>query len=63
LDKSNSRVFAATAAVGQPLVLGFRLQRDTEPLYSARVAGIIEFYSRNANPRVIALRDKPREKV
>ena len=42
LDKGNARIFTATAAVGSPLIIGFRLKRNTKPLNSRRIAGIIK---------------------
>ena len=62
-DKRDARIFAATTAVGPPLVVGFRLERDAEPLDAARIAGLIEPHARDADARVVAPRDEPRKQV
>jgi hypothetical protein len=41
-DERDTRILAATAAVGPTLIIGFRLQCDAEPLYAYRIAGVIE---------------------
>ena len=46
-----------------PLIIGFRLQRDAEPLGACRIASFIEPYSGNADTRVIPPRNQPREEV
>ena len=62
-DKRDARILAATAAVGPPLVISFRLQCNAKPLDSARIAGFVELYAGNADARIIALRDKPWKQV
>jgi hypothetical protein len=62
-DKRYTRIFAAAAAVGSPLIIGFRLQCDAEPLDACRIASFIEPYSCNADARVIAPRDEPWKQV
>ena len=59
----DSRILAATAAVGPPLIIGFRLQCDAETLYAHWITGIAEPHSCNADARVIALRNEPRKQV
>ena len=63
LNKRDTRILAATAAVGLPLIIGFRLQCDAEPLDSGRIAGLIKQNSCNTDARVIALRDEPWKQV
>ena len=46
-DEGDTRILAAPAAVGAPLVLCFRLQGDAESLDGRRIARSIELYSRN----------------
>jgi hypothetical protein len=41
----NARILAATSAVGAPLIIGFRLQRDARPFGAHRVAGIIKLHA------------------
>ena len=62
-DKRDTRVFAAAAAVRSPLVIGFRLQRNAEPLDSERVAGLIEPNPGDADARIVAPRDEPWKQV
>ena len=62
-DKRDTRILAAAAAVGPQLVIGFRLQRDAEPLDAGRIAGLIELHSCDADARVISPRDQAREEV
>ena len=62
LDKSNARVFAA-AAVRPKFVTGFRLQRNSQSFHAHRVARLVEPHARDADPRVIALRDQARKKI
>jgi hypothetical protein len=62
-DKGDTRVLAAAAAVGPPLVISFGLEHNAEPLHPARVAGSIEQGPGNTNARVIARRNQPREEV
>jgi hypothetical protein len=62
-DERDTRILAATAAVGPPLVIGFRLQYDAEPLDACRIAGSIKPNSCNADARVISPRDQSREEV
>jgi len=45
LNEGNARILAATAAMGRPLVISFRFDRDAEPLDSGRVAAFVEFYA------------------
>ena len=59
----DTRIFAPTAAIGPPLIIGFRLQGDPEPLDTYGIARFIELHSRNANARVVALRDQPWKEV
>ena len=61
-DKRDTRVLAA-AAVGPPLVIRFRLQRNAEPLDAYRVAGFIKPHSCDADARIIAPCNQPREEV
>ena len=51
------------AAAYSAFVISLRFQRDPKPLDSARVPGVIEFYTGNADARIIAPRDNPRKKV
>src|ERR1700728_1498447 len=62
LHESDARVLAA-AAVGPPLIVGFRLQCDAQPLDACGIAGFVEAYSCNANARVIASSDQPGEQI
>src|SRR5271154_3039110 len=62
-DEGDTRILAAPAAVGAPLVLRFWLQGGAEPLDGRWIAGCIELYSRNPYARVIPLGNQPREKV
>ena len=59
----DARIFAATAAVRQPLVVGLRLQCDAEPLDPYRIAGVIEANPRDADARIIASRDEPWKQI
>ena len=59
----DTRILAATAAVGPPLIIGFRLQCDAETLDACRIAGFIEPHSCNADARVVPLRHQPRKQV
>jgi hypothetical protein len=61
--EGDARIFAATTAIGPPLIVSFRFQRDAEPLDAIRFASFIEPYSRNADARVIPTRNQPREQV
>ncbi len=49
LDKSNSCILAAAAAVRSPLVISLGFERNAETLYSARISGFVEFYAGNAD--------------
>ncbi len=62
-DERDTRILAATAAVGPTLIIGFRLQCDAEPLDSTRIASFVEFYAGNADARIIAPRDEPWKQV
>ena len=53
LHEGDTRVFASSAAIGPPLIIGFRLQCDAEPVGAYGIASFIETYSRNADTRVI----------
>ncbi len=53
------RFLAATAAMGRPLVIGFWLERNAQPLNSAWIAGLVEFDAGNPNPRKIPLSYEP----
>jgi hypothetical protein len=61
--ESNTRIFAASAAIRAPLIIGFRLKRDAQPLDAYRIASFIEPHSCNADSRVISPRNQPREEV
>ena len=61
--KSDPRILAASAAIRPQLIIRFGLQCDAEPLDARRVAGLIELHSRDADARVISLRDQTREEV
>jgi hypothetical protein len=61
---ASNRILAATAAaVGSPLIIGFRLQRDAEPFYAHRISGVVEAHSGNADWRVITPRHQTWEEV
>ena len=62
-DKRDTRILAAAATVASPLVIRFGLQCNTEPLDARRVAGLIKPHACDADARVIAPRDQPREEV
>ena len=51
--ESDPRILAASAAIGPPLIIGFRLQCDAQPLDAYRIAGCIEPHAGNADARVI----------
>jgi hypothetical protein len=61
--KRNARILAATAADGPPFIIGFWLERDANPLYTFRIAGLIEPHARYPDPRIISLRNQPRKDV
>jgi hypothetical protein len=63
LNKRDTRILAASAAVGSPFIIGFRFQCDAKPLRARRIAGFIEPHSRYPDARVISLRNQPREEV
>ena len=63
LHECDARIFAATAAVRQPLVVGLRLQCDAEPLDPTRIAGVIEANPRDADARIIASCDETGKKI
>jgi hypothetical protein len=63
LDKGNARIFTTTAAVRSPLIIGFRLKRNTESLNSGRIAGIIKPNPSNADAGKISSRDESRKQV
>jgi hypothetical protein len=54
-NERDSRILAATAAMGRPLVISFRLDRNAKPLNSARISGLVEFDAGDANPGKIPL--------
>ena len=58
-----ARILTATASIRPAFIVGFRLQRDAKPLDAGGIAGFIEFHSRNADARVVSLRDEPRKEV
>jgi hypothetical protein len=62
-DKGNAGILAAAAAVRSPLIIGFRLERNAEPLNTCRITSFVEFYAGNADARKISTRDKSREQV
>ena len=62
-DERDTRILAATAAVGPALIIGFRLQCDAETLDAYRIAGVIEPHSCNPDARVVPLRHQPRKQV
>jgi hypothetical protein len=59
----NAGILTTTAAIGPPFIFGFRLQCDSKPLDTYRIAGFIESHSCNTNTRVISFRDQPRKEV
>jgi hypothetical protein len=61
--EGNTRILAATAAIGPALIIGFGLQRDAEPLDPCRIASLVEPHPRDADTRVIIFRDQSREEV
>ncbi|MGB8660129.1 MAG: hypothetical protein WCD34_06885 [Candidatus Acidiferrum sp.] len=61
--ESDTWIFAAPTAIGSPLIIGFRLKRDAEPLDACGIACFIELHSRNADARVISLRNHPWEEI
>ena len=63
LHEGDTRILAAAAAVWTPLIIGFWLKRNAEPLDAGRVSGFIEPHSRDADARVISFRDQPRKKI
>ncbi len=63
LDKRDARIFATTAAIRPPLIVGFRLQCDAKPLHATRVAEVVEQNPCDADARIVPLCHKPREQV
>ena len=61
--KCDPRILAATASVGMPLVVSFWFQRNAESLDSAGIVRLIKQNPRDANARIVALRNKPRKQV
>jgi hypothetical protein len=59
----DTSILAAASAVWPPLVIRFRLQCDSEPLDSYRIAGFIEPNSCNSNAGVIGPGGQSREQV
>src|ERR1035441_8124579 len=59
--KCDARILAASATIGSPLIIGFRLQCDSKPLDACRIAGFIEAHSCNSYARVISSCDQTRE--
>ena len=59
----DTRILAAAAAVGPPLIIGFRLQCDAEPLDATRIAGLIESNAGDADARIIASRHEPWKQI
>ena len=61
-DERDTWVLTSTAS-GPQFIAGFGLQRDAKALHTRWVAGVIEPHARNPNPRIIPLRDQPREEI
>ncbi len=62
-DECNARILAASTAMRRPLVIGFRLERDAQPLDSAGIAGLVEFDAGNTDSGKIPLSHEPRKQV
>jgi len=61
--ESDARILAASAAMGGPLVIGFGLERDAQPLDSAWIAGLVEFDAGNSDPGKVPLGHQPGKEV
>ena len=57
--KRNARILATTTAMGRPLVISFRLERNAQPLNSAWIAGLVEFNAGDTDPGKIPLGHDP----
>ena len=63
LNIGHAWIFAATAAIRPAFVIGFRFERDANPLYADRIAGIIKSHTRDADAGVISFCHQPREEI
>jgi hypothetical protein len=62
-DERDARILATTAAMGRPLVVGFRFERDAQPLNSAWIAGLIKLDAGDTDPGEIPLSHETWKKV
>jgi hypothetical protein len=58
-----AEIVAPVAAVRSPLVIHLRLERNPEPLDSARIAGFVKLNASDADARIVTLRNEPWEKA
>jgi len=63
LDKRDAWILTAASAIRSSLVIRFWLQCDAEPLDARWVTGLTKSNSRDADARIITLRDQPWKEV
>ncbi len=62
-DERDAWILAASAAMRRPLVIGFRLERNAQPLDSAGIASMVKFDTGNTDSGKIPLSHEPRKQV